>query len=148
MGHQRDVYVSSGFDSFDRAYEPEMYCCDASISAAADNIATLNSAVTYCNSVQGTGSPTFTISADNLMVKGIDSHYDSVATISTVNTLEDSLSKLGKALKQLADMSGMDIDADYNLKKKNDGVIKSQFSNRLELGGGIQKLKKSALLTI
>ena len=30
--------------------------------------------------------------------------------------------KLGKALKQLADISGMDIDADYNLKKKEDVV--------------------------
>ena len=147
MGHQRDVYVSSGFDSFDRAYEPEIMYCNG-ISAAMDDITTLNSAVTYCSGVQGTSSPTLTISADNLMVKGIDSHYDSVATISTVNTLEDGLSKLTKALKQLADMSGMDIDADYNLKKKNEGIIKSQFSNRLELGGGIQKLKKSALLTI
>lgn len=149
MRHQKGVYVSSGFDSFDRAYEPEvMYCNNISASAAVDSIATLNSAVTYCDNAQGTSSPTLTISADNLMVKGIDNRYDTVATVSTVNTLEDGLSKLTKALKQLADMSGMDIDADFNLKKKNEGVMKSQFSNRLKLGGGVQKLKKSALLTI
>ena len=145
MKHQRDVYVSSGFDTFDRAYEPEiMYCNDISVDAAAP----VYSAVTYCNSAQGTSSSTLTFSADNLMVKGIDNCYDTAVTVSTVNTLENELSKLAKAFKQLADMSGMDIDADYNLKKKNKGVIKSQFSNRLELGGGIQILKKSALLTL
>lgn len=137
-------YVDLGFDSFDRAYEPEvMYCCDGAITS-------LNSAMTYGDSIsaQATSSPTVTISANNFSIKNLDEICDSVATISTVNTVSDQLSKLGKALKQLADISGMDIDADYNLKKKNEGVMKSQFSNRLKLGGGIQKLKKSALLTI
>ena len=138
-------YVDLGFDSFDRAYEPEVitYCCDGSIS-------TLNSAMTYSDSIsaQATSSPIVSISADNLSIKGLEGVYDTVATVSTVNTVSDQLSKLGKALKQLADISGMDIDADYNLKKKHEGITKSQFSNRLQLGGGIQKLKKSALLTI
>ena len=129
-------YVDLGFDSFDRAYEPEVltYCCDGSlntsISAAANTIDTL------------------TINGNSFKVQAANSCYDTVATVSTVNTLEDGLSKLTKALKQLADISGMDMDADFNLKKKNEGITKSQFSNRLQLGGGIQKLKKSALLTI
>lgn len=129
-------YVDLGFDSFDRTYEPEIiaYCCDNGIDSL--------------TSVQATSSPTVTISADNLSIKGFDGVYDSVATVSTVNTVNDQLSKLTKALKQLADISGMDIDADYNLKKKHEGITKSQISNRLNLGGGIQKLKKSALLTI
>ena len=129
-------YVDLGFDSFDRAYEPEVitYCCDNGISSL--------------TSMQATSSPTVTISANNFSIKGLDGAYDAVATVSTVNTVSDQLSKLGKALKQLADISGMDIDADYNLKKKHEGITKSQFSNRLQLGGGIQKLKKSALLTI
>lgn len=129
-------YVDLGFDSFDRAYEPEViaYCCDNGIGSL--------------TSVQATSSPTVTISADNLSIKGFDGVYDSVATVSAVNTVSDQLSKLGKALKQLADISGMDIDADFNLKQKHEGITKSQFSNRLQLGGGIQKLKKSALLTI
>ena len=42
----------------------------------------------------------------------------------------------------------MKYSINFNLKKKNEGITKSQFLNRLELGGGIQKLKKSALLTI
>ena len=141
-------YVDLGFDSFDRAYEPEVitYCCDTS---GALNAMT---AVTYSNSIssQATSSPTVTISADNLNIKGLDGAYDAVATVSAVDTVSDQLSKLGKALKQLADISGMDIDADFNLKKKHEGISKSPslFLSRLELGGGIQKLKKSALLTI
>ena len=140
-------YADLGFDSFDRAYEPEVitYCCDGSIS-------TLNSAMTYNDSIsaQATSSPTVSISADNLSIRGLDGVCDSVATVSTVNTVSDQLSKLTKALKQLADISGLDIDSNFDLKKKNKGVTKSPslFSNRLELGGGIQKLKKSALLTI
>ena len=130
-------YVDLGFDSFDRAYEPEVltYCCD-------------NGFVNSLTSAQATSSPTVTISADNLSIKGFDGAYDSVATISTVNTVSDQLSKLTKALQELADASGMCLDNDFNLKKKNEGITKSQFLNRLQLGGGIQKLKKSALLTI
>ena len=139
-------YVDLGFDSFDRAYEPEVitYCCDAS---GALNAMT---AVTYSNSIssQATSSPTVTISADNLSIKGFDGAYDAVATVSTVNTVSDQLSKLTQALQELADASGMYLDNDFSLKKKNEGITKSQFLNRLELGGGIQKLKKSALLTI
>jgi hypothetical protein len=129
-------YVDLGFDSFDRAYEPEVitYCCENGIGSL--------------TSVQATSSPTVTISADNLSIRGLEGIYDTVATVRAVDTVSDQLSKLGKALKQLADISGMDIDADYNLKKKHEGITKSQFSNRLELGGGIQKLKKSALLTV
>jgi hypothetical protein len=129
-------YVDLGFDSFDRAYEPEVitYCCDGAVSS-------LNSAVAV-------SSPTMTISADNLSIKELDGIIDSIATISAVDTVSDQVSKLTKALKQLADISGMDIDSNFDLKKKNEGIAKSQFSNRLELGGGIQKLKKSALLTI
>lgn len=132
-------YVDLGFDSFDRAYEPEVltYSCDGaisslntSISAAANTIDTIN------------------IGGNSYKVQTANNYYDTVATVSTVNTLEDGLSKLTKALQELADASGMYLDADYNLKKKNEGVMKSQFSNRLKLGGGIQKLKKSALLTI
>ena len=129
-------YVDLGFDSFDRAYEPEVitYCCDNGIGSF--------------TTMQATSSPTVTISADNLSIKGLDGICNSVATVNAVDTVSDQLSKLAKALAQLADMSGMDIDADYNLKKKYEGITKSQFSNRLQLGGGIQKLKKSALLTI
>jgi hypothetical protein len=138
-------YVDLGFDSFDRAYEPEVitYCCDGAIS-------TLNSAMTYSDSIsaQATSSPTVSISADNLSIRGLDGVCDSVATVSIVNTVSDQLSKLTQALQELADASGMYLDNDFSLKKKNQGITKSQFSNRLELGGGIQKLKKSALLTI
>ena len=140
-------YVDLGFDSFDRAYEPEVitYCCDGAIS-------TLNSAMTYSDNIsaQATSSPTVTISADNLSIRGLDGVCDAAATVSTVNTVSDQLSKLTKALKQLADASGMYLDTNFNLKKKNEGITKSPslFLNRLELGGGIQKLKKSALLTI
>ena len=129
-------YVDLGFDSFDRAYEPEVitYCCDGAVNTSVSAMA---------NTID-----TLTIGGNSYKVQAANNYYDTVATVSTVNTLEDGLSKLTKALKQLADISGMDIDADFNLKKKNEGVMKSQFSNRLELGGGIQKLKKSALLTI
>lgn len=137
-------YVDLGFDSFDRAYEPEvMYCCDGVIS-------TLNSAITYSDSLsaQETSSPTVSISADNLSIRGLDGVCDSVATVSTVNTVNDQVSKLTQALKELADASGMYLDSNFNLKKKSQGITKSQFSSRLQLGGGIQRLKKSALLTI
>ena len=138
-------YADLGFDSFDRAYEPEVitYCCDGAIS-------TLNSAMTYSDSIsaQATSSPTVSISADNLSIKNLDGICDSVATVSTVNTVSDQLSKLTQALQELADASGMYLDTNFNLKKKNEGIAKSQFLSRLELGGGIQKLKKSALLTI
>ena len=130
-------YVDLGFDSFDRAYEPEVitYCCD-------------NGFVASLTSAQATSSPTVTISADNLSIKGFDGVYDSVATVRAVDTVSDQLSKLTQALKELADASGMYLDSNFSLKKKNEGITKSQFSNRLQLGGGIQKLKKSALLTI
>ena len=138
-------YVDLGFDSFDRAYEPEVltYCCDGSIS-------TLNSAMTYSNSIsaQATSSPTVSISADNLSIRGLDGVCDSVATVSTVNTVSNQLSKLTQALQELADASGMYLDSNFNLQKKSQGITKSQFSSRLQLGGGIQRLKKSALLTI
>jgi hypothetical protein len=106
--------------------------------------------MTYSNSIsaQATGSPTVTISADNLKVQGFDGTYDSVATVSAVNTVSNQLSKLTQALQELADASGMYLDSNFNLKKKSQGITKSQFSSRLQLGGGIQKLKKSALLTI
>jgi hypothetical protein len=138
-------YVDLGFDSFDRAYEPEVisYICDGAIS-------TLNSAMTYSDSIsaQATSSPTVSISADNLSIRGLDGVCDSVATVSTVNTVSNQLSKLTQALQELADASGMYLDANFNLKQKHKGITNSQFSNRLQLGGGIQKLKKSALLTI
>ena len=132
-------YVDLGFDSFDRAYEPEVltYCCDGTFNS-------LNSSI----SATANTIDTLTINGNSFKVQAANNCYDTVATVSTVNTLEDGLSKLTKALKQLADISGMDMDADFNLKKKNEGVMKSQFSNRLKLGGDIQKLKKSALLTI
>lgn len=129
-------YVDLGFDSFDRAYEPEVitYCCDGlvntSISAAANTIDTL------------------TIDGNSLKVQAANKYYDSVATVSAVDTVSDQVSKLTKVLQELANASGMYLDSNFNLKKKNQGITKSQFSNRLELGGGIQRLKKSALLTI
>lgn len=129
-------YVDLGFDSFDRAYEPEVitYCCDNGISSL--------------TSMQATSSPTVTISANNLSIRGLDGISNSVATVSAVDTVSDQLSKLTQALQVLADTSGMYLDDNFNLKKKNEGITKSHFSNRLQLGGGIQKLKKSALLTI
>jgi hypothetical protein len=129
-------YVDLGFDSFDRAYEPEVitYCCDGavstSLSAAANTIDTI------------------TIGGNSYKVQAANNYYDSVATVSAVDTVSDQVSKLTQALQELADASGMYLDNDFSLKKKNEGITKSQFSNRLELGGGIQKLKKSALLTI
>jgi hypothetical protein len=135
-------YVDLGFDSFDRAYETEV------LVYGNDALNLVNSAMTYNDSAQAIGSPTVTISADNLRVKGFDGVYDSVATIRAVDTVSDQVSKLTKVLQELADASGMYLDTNFNLKKKSQGITKSQFSNRLELGGGIQKLKKSALLTI
>jgi hypothetical protein len=129
-------YVDLGFDSFDRAYEPEVitYCCDGavstSLSAAANTIDTLS------------------IGGNSYKIQAANNYYDSVATVSAVDTISDQVSKLTKVLQELADASGMYLDNDFSLKKKNQGITKSQFSNRLELGGGIQKLKKSALLTI
>jgi hypothetical protein len=129
-------YVDLGFDSFDRAYEPEVitYCCDGavstSLSAAANTIDTIS------------------IGGNSYKIQAANNYYDSVATVSAVDTVSDQVSKLTKVLQELADASGMYLDNDFSLKKKNQGITKSQFSNRLELGGGIQKLKKSALLTI
>jgi hypothetical protein len=129
-------YVDLGFDSFDRAYEPEVitYCCDGavstSLSAAANTIDTIS------------------IGGNSYKVQAANNYYDSVATVSAVDTVSDQVSKLTQALQELADASGMYLDTNFNLKKKNEGVMKSRFSHHLELGGGIQKLKKSALLTI
>lgn len=135
-------YVDLGFDSFDRAYESEV------LVYGTDAVNLVNSAMTYSDSAQATSSPTVTISADNLSIRGLDGVCDSVATVSAVDTVSDQLSKLTQALQGLADASGMYLDSNFNLKKKTEGITKSQFSNRLQLGGGIQKLNRSALLTI
>lgn len=132
-------YVDLGFDSFDRAYEPEVitYCCDGAISS-------LNSSI----SAAANTIDTITIGSNSYKVQAANNYYDTVATVSAVDTVSDQVSKLTKVLQELADASGMYLDSNFNLKKKNEGVMKSQFSSRLQLGGGIQKLKKSALLTI
>lgn len=128
-------YVDLGFDSFDRAYEPEVvtYCCDGAVSALSAAANTID---------------TITIGGNSYKIQAANKYSDSVATVSAVDTVSDQLSKLTQALQELADASGMYLDNDFSLKKKNEGITKSQFLNRLELGGGIQKLKKSALLTI
>lgn len=139
--------VSLGFDAFDRAYEPEIvaYCNEIS----SKDIDSLCASI----SAQGTSSNaeayTYNDSGISLCVSN-----DGVTFSKAINTVADSavgvsnsFDKLSKAIRKIAEMTGLEMDSDLNIIENNGGYSKTARSYKSKLGG-VSKLSRSQLLTI
>lgn len=133
---------SLGFDAFDRAYEPE-------IMSMYDNGDVSSSAC----SMSGT---TATTDAFNFCAQ--DSAYISdnskITFNKAINTIADNavsvtnnFDKLSKAVRKIAEMTGLEMDSDLNIIEKNKGYSKIACLDKSKLGG-ISRLSRSQLLTI
>ena len=125
---------SLGFDAFDRAYEPEImaYCNDISNGSV--------SSVCANNSI-GTSSSLDGISLNTKIDNGINIVGDSVANVA------NNFDKLSKAIRKIAEVTGLEMDPDLNIIENNEEYSKTAYSNKLKLGG-VSRLSRSQLLTI
>lgn len=148
--------VSFGFDAFDRAYEPEVvaYCNElsgdiSSLACSVNGIAATTDALSSC--VQGTSNSAYTYNDSGV---SLCINNDGVIFTKAINTVADSavgvsnnFDKLSKAIRKIAEMTGLEMDSDLNIIENNGGYGKTARSYKSKLGG-VSKLSRSQLLTI
>lgn len=149
---RRNKDVSLGFDAFDRAYEPEvvLYCNEIG------DISSLTCGVDTAASDSWTAQGTSLASAYTYNDSGISlcMDNDGVTFSKAINTVADSavgvsnsFDKLSRAIRKIAEMTGLEMDSDLNIIENNGGYSKTARSYKSKLGG-VSKLSRSQLLTI
>ena len=144
---RHNANVSFGFDAFDRAYEPEVvaYCNELSgdISSLACSVNTTAATTDALSSyVQGTSSNAYTYNDSGITFsKAINTVADSAVGVT------NSFDKLSKAIRKIAEMTGLEMDSDLNIIENNGGYSKTARPYKSKLGG-VSRLSRSQLLTI
>lgn len=149
---RRNGNVSLGFDAFDRAYEPEIMSMydSGDISSLTCSVNTATDALSSC--AQGTSlnnAYTYNDSGISLCMNN-----DGVIFSKAINTFADSavgatnsFDKLSKAIRKIAEMTGLEMDSDLNIIENNGGYSKTARLYKSKLGG-VSRLSRSQLLTI
>ena len=131
---------SLGFDAFDRAYEPEIMSMYN--SGDIDNLTYSVNAIDTFNSCTQRAPITYAYNDKGITLNtAVNTIADN--TVSVVNNFD----KLSKAIRKIAEMTGLEIDSDLNIIKKDEGYSKIAYSNKSKLSG-VSRLSRSQLLTI
>ena len=125
---------SLGFDAFDRAYEPEVMAYCNNISNGGVNSVCASNSIGTLSSLDG-------ISLNTKIDNGINIVADGVVNVA------NNFDKLSKAIRKIAEVTGLEMDPDLNIIENNEGYSKTAYSNKLKLGG-VSRLSRSQLLTI
>ncbi len=151
---RRNGNVSLGFDAFDRAYEPEimsMYDSGdiSSLTCSVNATAATTDALSSC--IQGTSSNAYTYNDSGI---SLCMDNNGITFSKAINTVADSavgvtnsFDKLSKAIRKIAEMTGLEMDSDLNIIENNGGYSKTVRSYKSKLGG-VSRLSRSQLLTI
>ena len=126
---RHNANVSFGFDAFDRAYEPEVvaYCNElsgdiSSLACSVNGVAATTDALSSC--VQGTSNSAYTYSDSGITLsKAINTVADSAVGVT------NSFDKLSKAIRKIAEMTGLEMDSDLNIFENKLYEVKEQNEN-------------------
>ena len=131
---------SLGFDAFDRAYEPEIMSMYD--SGDIDNLTYSVNAIDTFNSCTQRAPITYAYNDKGITLNtAVNTIADN--TVSVVNNFD----KLSKAIRKIAEMTGLEMDSDLNIIENNKGYSKIACLDKSKLGG-ISRLSRSKLLTI